>query len=387
VWREAECASDPAWDDLLATLSIEMRLPRPVELRITNWPAMPMTWGTLVPRILLPAEAHAWPYERRRLVLLHELAHVARRDSLSRSVASLACALYWFHPGAWFAARRMTMEQEHAADDRVLVAGGSARAYASSLLDLATPGDDRLRPAHAASMAGMYQLERRLTSIIGPARRDRPTAWFFASSASVATLATLAIAAAIPVGSSSVQPDPLRPELAGTGPLALASASRPEQADMPATAAPDESAAPREAASVGSADRPGRPQGAASWPAFAGDRDLGRGADMAAGEARTPAPAVRIDPAASGTAFAGPAIPEIPARSAAFTLSPVVTDPASRLGERPPFRLASNELSAPPAAALNVARLLVDGAPARTNRIVSWGRFSLSSSAAQPSLP
>src|SRR5205085_2984594 len=101
----------------------EVRLSGSVELRIARGPAMPMTWGTLAPKILLPAEAHLWSPERRRLVLLHELAHVARRDSLSRSAAALVCVLYWFHPGVWLAARQLRLEQEYAADDRVLKAG------------------------------------------------------------------------------------------------------------------------------------------------------------------------------------------------------------------------------------------------------------------------
>ena len=165
-----------------------------------------MTWGTLAPKVLLPAEASQWPPERRRLVLLHELAHVARRDSFSRSMASLACALYWFHPGAWLAARQMRIEQEHAADDRVLMAGGSAQAYALSLLHLAGGPGARPRFDQAAAMAGMCQLERRLVSITGPARRNRPGSFFLSSSALLAGLTTLLAAAGVPVSASSALP-------------------------------------------------------------------------------------------------------------------------------------------------------------------------------------
>lgn len=209
LWREAEPARDPAWRDLLSSVSRELRLSRPLELRIARGPAMPMTWGTLAPKVLLPAEARAWPPDRRRLVLLHELAHVARRDSLSRSAASLACALYWFHPGAWFAARRMRMEQEYAADDRVLNAGASARTYAASLLDLARRVGERSRPDHAAAMAGMCQLEHRLVSITAPVHRERPGPAFLSASAAIATLVTLAVAAGVLVRPLSVPPDPL----------------------------------------------------------------------------------------------------------------------------------------------------------------------------------
>jgi beta-lactamase regulating signal transducer with metallopeptidase domain len=208
LWLDAGALTDPAWDKLLSRLSGEMRLSRRVEVRISRGPAVPMTWGTLAPKVLLPAEASKWPLDRRRLVLLHELAHVARRDSLSRSAASLACALYWFHPGAWFAARRMRMEQEHAADDRVLMAGGAPQAYALSLLHLAGGPGAQPRFDQAAAMAGMYQLERRLVSITSAVRRKRPGGLFLSSSALVGSVTTLLTAAGLPVSASPTLPGP-----------------------------------------------------------------------------------------------------------------------------------------------------------------------------------
>jgi hypothetical protein len=277
LWREADALPDPAWQRLLSRLSSEMLLSRPVELRIARGPIMPMTWGTLAPKVLLPAEASEWAPERRRLVLLHELAHVARRDSLSRSVASLACALYWFHPGAWLAARQMRVEQEHAADDRVLAAGGSAQAYARSLLHLAR-GLEGPRPAHAATMAGACQLERRLTSITTPVRRDRPGPAFLSFAVLCALLATLVVAAGVPVSPSSLLPNPLRAGPGGIASLPPPPAARSvaavaeHRASKDALAAPGESqerdrsrrpdSSPRqdEAKSLGAAESPDRQQ-------------------------------------------------------------------------------------------------------------------------------
>lgn len=243
LWRDAAPVGDADWQGLLSRLSCELRCSRPVTLRIARHPVMPMTWGTLAPKILLPAEASAWPADRRRFVLLHELAHVAHRDSLGRTAASLACALYWFHPGAWFAARRLRLEQEYAADDRLLVLGAPARGYALDLLDLARRIGERSWPEHAAAMAGACQLERRVLAITTPARRDQPGLVFLSAAAVAATFVVLAAAAGMPVRSLSEPLD--RPSIE---PVSSAARSIPAadegRASEPETAFPREDARP-----------------------------------------------------------------------------------------------------------------------------------------------
>ncbi|MEI9931543.1 MAG: M56 family metallopeptidase [Rhizomicrobium sp.] len=54
--------------------------------------------GLLSPVILLPKSARTWPRARLQAVLLHELAHVRRRDGAMQMLALFACAIYWFNP-------------------------------------------------------------------------------------------------------------------------------------------------------------------------------------------------------------------------------------------------------------------------------------------------
>jgi beta-lactamase regulating signal transducer with metallopeptidase domain/DUF4097 and DUF4098 domain-containing protein YvlB len=131
----------------------------------------PLTWGWPRSVILLPEEAERWPDERRRVALLHELAHVARRDYLAQAVATAACAVYWFHPLVWFAARKLRAESEHACDDRVLAWGMPATEYASTLLEVAR-GARALRRVGfvAAAMARRSHLEGRLLAVLDESR-------------------------------------------------------------------------------------------------------------------------------------------------------------------------------------------------------------------------
>ncbi|GAB5518252.1 MAG: hypothetical protein RhofKO_05030 [Rhodothermales bacterium] len=72
---------------------------------------------------MLPIEADTWSQERRRCVLLQELAHVKRYDCVSQSFAQMACAFNWYNPLVWLAARHMRIEREKACDDFVLRGG------------------------------------------------------------------------------------------------------------------------------------------------------------------------------------------------------------------------------------------------------------------------
>ena len=132
-----------------------------------------MAFGTRRPTILIPAMADTWTDDRRRAVVLHELAHVARYDCLTQSLAFVACALYWFHPVAWWVARRLRIERELACDDRVIPAGAQARDYAGHLLEIAYTFGSHRAPALAVSMARPRQLEGRMLAVLDAARNRR----------------------------------------------------------------------------------------------------------------------------------------------------------------------------------------------------------------------
>ena len=163
--------------------------------------SMPVTWGVLSPVIVLPEASLAWTHDRKRVVVMHEMAHIARRDSATQLVATFACVAYWLHPLVLVAARRLRAECERACDERVLERGTPAAEYAAHLLEVARFS----RSFGAASivsvaMARPSQLEGRLLAVLrAEPRPARTTARTRALAALSAAAMFMAISAFRPV--------------------------------------------------------------------------------------------------------------------------------------------------------------------------------------------
>jgi beta-lactamase regulating signal transducer with metallopeptidase domain len=160
---------------------------------------MPMAAGYLRPTVALPAEADAWPDERVTSVLLHELAHIRRRDCLTQLAASTTCALYWMNPLAWYAARALRRERERACDDAVLVAGTAGPTYAEHLLDVARAARHVTTPTWSGgvAMAHRSELEGRLMAILDDARNRQSVSYGAAGLAGILCLGLVAPLAAL----------------------------------------------------------------------------------------------------------------------------------------------------------------------------------------------
>ena len=171
IARRTKDAATASWLPLARELAGNLSISR-IAFRQSDRAAMPVAFGVWQPTVLMPAAAQSWTQERLRIVLLHELAHVKRRDCLTHMLAQLACALYWFNPLAWVAARRVRAERERACDDLVLAAGTPGPDYADQLLEIARVMRAGRFPSIVAgaslAMAHRSQLEGRLMAILDP---------------------------------------------------------------------------------------------------------------------------------------------------------------------------------------------------------------------------
>ncbi len=170
--RRAERVTDAPWLAQARSLAAELGISSRIAFLRSSGASMPMAWGILRPAVLMPAVADEWPAERLRIVLLHELAHVKRRDCLTHMLAQVSCALHWFNPLAWMAARHVRQERERACDDLVLAAGTRGPDYADQLIEIARVMRSGRFPAIMAgaslAMAHRSELEGRLMAILDP---------------------------------------------------------------------------------------------------------------------------------------------------------------------------------------------------------------------------
>jgi hypothetical protein len=197
---------NPLWE-----VADRLELDRAPRLVRSDDAKMPFACGLLRPTIVLPAESDSWTLDRRRAVLLHELAHVRRRDLVGHTVGRFACALYWFHPLVWTAAKRLRSESERACDDLALNCGARASDYAEHLLDIVTGVRHHATPAVALAMARRKEFEGRMLAILDPElRRGAPSRRQTVGLVGGLAVLSLVVGAAVPVAraaDASVRPN------------------------------------------------------------------------------------------------------------------------------------------------------------------------------------
>lgn len=93
----------------------------------------PFVTGAFRPVIVLPAEVEGMTRLQQEQILLHEFAHIARRDPLAQLGHQLASSLLWWNPLFWFVQRKASLVRESACDEIAMRYGTDPRGYADLL--------------------------------------------------------------------------------------------------------------------------------------------------------------------------------------------------------------------------------------------------------------
>ena len=135
----------------------------------------PAVVGVLRPRVVIPAWLMTATPARQRLVMAHELAHIAAGDTrLLAALTLLLVAMPWNLP-LWFQWSRLRRAIEIDCDARVLAGGYRLADYGAALIDVAAHGAGRAPLAAMPLALSRRPLEQRLRRMAGAGRH--PPLW------------------------------------------------------------------------------------------------------------------------------------------------------------------------------------------------------------------
>lgn len=145
-------------DPLLVETMNECRVRREVELRVSFEVRVPTAIGFFHPIIIIPDWALTeLSAEELRAVVLHEFAHLRRRDDWTNLAQKLVRAVFFFHPAVLWVEKRLSLEREMACDDAVLAETRNPHAYARCLVSVAEKSLVRRSLALAQAAIGRAQ--------------------------------------------------------------------------------------------------------------------------------------------------------------------------------------------------------------------------------------
>ena len=168
---------------LLLRRRVAESVPLRDNIRLCHQVDSPFVLGMIRPRIYLPFGMDEGSME---LVIAHEQAHIRRRDNLTKPLAFLLLAVYWFNPLLWIAYILLCRDMELACDEQVLrERSGIRKAYASALLQCSVP---RHTAAVCPVAFGEVGVKQRIKSILND---KKPALWLTA--AAVVLIVVLAL--------------------------------------------------------------------------------------------------------------------------------------------------------------------------------------------------
>lgn len=132
--RKFQC-SLPAGSLFAQVWLARQRLKRPVQVRVSDQIASPLTFGILRPVILLPKNTD-WDNEAELgCILTHELVHIRRFDAFWKLLLAAVLCLHWFNPLVWLLCSSANRDLELSCDEQVVrILGEKEKAFYARVL-------------------------------------------------------------------------------------------------------------------------------------------------------------------------------------------------------------------------------------------------------------
>lgn len=159
--------SEPRLQALAVGVAADLSFRRGFRLILSAPCRIPFSFGWSSPVIVLPASSIDWPNTCLRPVLIHEMAHLRRRDVLTQSPAYAVCVLFWFAPPLWLAYAAMLREAEICCDQHVIDQGVQGPEYARNILELVKASEGRMLLSCTSAGLGLKTMMKdRITRLL-----------------------------------------------------------------------------------------------------------------------------------------------------------------------------------------------------------------------------
>ncbi|QKJ28886.1 M56 family metallopeptidase [Mucilaginibacter mali] len=123
------------WEQWLQRMADKMGIRQSISLLESGLAKVPMVIGHLKPVILIPVGLlAALSPDQVEAILLHELAHIRRRDYLVNLLQNLVEIVFFFNPAVLWVSQLIKTEREHCCDDMALAQNAAKTSYIRALV-------------------------------------------------------------------------------------------------------------------------------------------------------------------------------------------------------------------------------------------------------------
>jgi len=123
------------WQEKIAEMATVLRISAPVKLLESALIKVPIVVGWLKPVIMIPAGLLTQlPQDQMEAILLHELAHIRRKDYFVNLLQSFVEIFFFFNPAVCWLSALLREEREHCCDDQAVTGINNKSTYIKALV-------------------------------------------------------------------------------------------------------------------------------------------------------------------------------------------------------------------------------------------------------------